>query len=82
MQLLQSQVEEVDLHITVHLLDCIQAGYKTCGVISNDTDVNDTDVTVALLYYVPIFLQKGLKDLWVRAGRGNTTSYVPLHILY
>ena len=26
--------------------------------------------------------QKGLKELWVRAGVGDTTRYIPLHTLY
>ena len=74
---LQSTVEEADLRIPMHVLDCLQAGYKTCVVISNDTDV-----IVALLFHVPTFLQKGLRELWVRAGRGSTTRFVPLHILH
>ena len=31
---LQSTVEEADLRIPMHVLDCLQAGYKTCVVIS------------------------------------------------
>ena len=58
MQHLQSQIEEADLHIPMHVLDCLRGGYKTCVVISNDTDV-----TVALLFYVPTFLQEGLQEL-------------------
>ena len=50
--------------------DCLRGGYKTCIVISNDTDV-----IVALLFYVPTFLQEGLQELWVKAGRGNTTRF-------
>jgi hypothetical protein len=77
MRQLQSQVEEADLRIPMHVLDCLQAGHKTCVVISNDTDV-----IVALLFHLPTFLQNGLQELWIRAGRGNTTRYVPLHILH
>ncbi|KAG1651194.1 hypothetical protein GQR58_027383 [Nymphon striatum] len=77
MQRLGSTVEEADLHIPMHVLDCCRAGYKTCVVISNDTDV-----IVALLFYVPVFLQEGLMELWIRAGRGNTSRFLPLHTLY
>ena len=77
MQQLQSLVEEADLRMPMHVLDCLWAGHKTCVVISNDTDV-----IVALLFYMPTFLQEGLQELWVRAGRGNTTHFIPLHILY
>ena len=31
---------------------------------------------------MPTFLQEGLQELWVKAGRGNTTRFVPLHILH
>ena len=43
---------------------------------------SDTDVIVALLYHMPVFLRKGLEELWVRAGVGETTRYVPLHTMY
>jgi len=74
---LQTTLKEADLRILMHVLDCVRAGYSTCVVLSNDTDV-----IIALLYYVPMFRKKGLKELWVRAGRGNTTRFVPLHILH
>lgn len=77
MQHLQFQVEEADLRIPMHMLDCLRAGYKTCIVVSNDTDV-----IVALLFHLTTFLQEDLQELWVRAGRGNTTCFVPLHILH
>ena len=74
---LQTTLKEADLHILMHVLDCVRAGYSTCIVLSNDTDV-----IIPLLYYVPMFRKEGLKELWVRAGRGNTTRFVPLHILH
>ncbi|KAG1677702.1 hypothetical protein GQR58_013762 [Nymphon striatum] len=77
MQHLGSTVEEADLRILMHVLDCCRAGYETCVVISNDTDV-----IVALLFYVPVFLQEGLMELWIRVGRGNTSRFLPLHTLY
>ena len=51
MQDLESTVDEADLRIPMHVLDCIWSGYKTCFVISSDTDV-----IIALLFYVPVFL--------------------------
>ena len=74
---LQAMLKEADLRTSMHVLDCVRAGYSTCVVLSNDTDV-----IIALLYYVPMFRKEGLKELWVRAGRGNTTRFVPLHILH
>ena len=75
---LQSTVyEEADLRIPIHVLDSLKAGNKVCIVISNDTDV-----TVALLYHMPVFIQNGIEELWVRAGVGDTTRYLPLHTLF
>jgi len=31
---------------------------------------------------MPVFFQHGIEELWVRAGVGDTTRYVPLHILF
>ncbi len=77
MRHLHSTVEEGDVRIPGHVIECPQAGYKTCVVITNYTDV-----IVTLLFRLPNFLQKGLGELWVQVGRGITTSFVPLHILH
>ena len=74
---LQSNFEEADLRIPLHVLDCIENGHKVCVVITSDTDV-----IVALLYHMPVFQRKGLGELWVRAGVGETTRYMPLHTMY
>jgi len=74
---LQSSLEEADFRIPLHVLDSLKAGHKVCVVISNDTDV-----IVALLYHIPVFQQHNLEQLWVRAGVGDTTRYVPLHTLF
>ena len=74
---LMSEFDEADLRIPIHVLDCLEKQHSICVVITSDTDV-----IVALLYHMPVFLQKGLKELWVRAGVGDTTRYMPLHILY
>lgn len=69
--------EEADLRIPIHVLDSVKAGHQVCMVISNDTDV-----TVALLYHMPVFIQHGIEELWVRAGVGDTTRYLPLRKLF
>ena len=76
MQDLESTGDEADLRIPMHVLDCVRSGYKTCVVISNDTMIT------ALLFYVPVFLQEGVKELWVQAGRGTSIRYVPLHTFH
>ena len=74
---LMSEFEEADLRIPIHVLDCFENQHRICVVITSDTDV-----IVALLYHMPAYQQKGLKELWVRAGVGDTTRYIPLHTLY
>ena len=60
---LQSKYEEADLRIPLHLLDWIENEHSVCVVITSDTDV-----IVALLFHMPVFLRNGLEELWVRAG--------------
>ena len=36
---LQSTVEQADLGIPMYVLDSVQAGYKTCVILSIDTDI-------------------------------------------
>ena len=74
---LQSEIEEADLRFPMHALESARAGHKKCVVISNDTDV-----IVALLFHYNIFHQEGLEELWVKAGIGNSTRFIPLHILH
>ena len=50
---LHSNFEEADLRIPLHILDCIENDHRMCVVITSDTDV-----IVALLYYMPVFQRK------------------------
>ena len=74
---LQSTFEGADSRIPLHVLDSLRSGHRVCVVISNDTDV-----LVALLYHMPVFLDHQLQELWLRAGVGDSTRYVPLHTLF
>ena len=71
MQQFQSPVEEANLRIPMHVLVCLRAGHKTCVVISNDTDV-----IVALLFYMPTFPQEGL--LFRNCGLGQEEATLPV----
>ena len=42
---------------------------------------NDTDVFVLLMFYWQTLQQQGLKELWIKAGVGETTRFVPVHSL-
>ena len=74
---LQSEYEEADLRIPLHVLDALKTGHKICVVVSNDTDV-----VVGLLYHMPTFVHHNIEELWVKAGIGDTTRYVPLHTIF
>ena len=57
---LYSQLHEADLRLVLHVFDCAKAGYKTCIILSNDTDV-----AVALLYHYHTTKEAGLSQLWM-----------------
>ena len=63
---LNSAFEEADLCIIVHIKDALEAGHNVRVVISNDTDV-----VVARLYHMLMFLQCNLHE----AGVIYTTRY-------
>ncbi|KAG1663784.1 hypothetical protein GQR58_020195 [Nymphon striatum] len=72
MQRLGSTVEEADLRIPMHVLDCCRAGYKTCVVISNDTDV----ISASHQNLPPT--SQGLKPHIYRAFYN---AYITMHVL-
>ena len=37
---------------------------------------------IVVLYYMHIFLRDGLKELWIKGGKGDTSRYIPVHVLY
>ena len=74
---LNTNFQEADSAIPLHVLNCFNSGYEKVLVLSNDTDID-----VTLLYYIPVFLQHGMKELWMQAGAGLASRYIPLHILY
>ena len=74
---LHYQLEEADLRLVLHVLNCTKSGYRKCVVLSNDTDV-----MVALLYHFAHMKAAGLDELWVKAGRGTTSRFTPLHVLH
>ena len=76
MESLQSDLEEADLRFPMHVLNCARSGYKKCAIVPNDTDV-----IVALICHFSVFHREGLEELWVKAGLGISTRFVPLQIL-
>lgn len=73
----QPYLDEADLQIVLHANHSTSSGFSTVVILSNDTDV-----IVSLLYHMSTFSSKGIKELWVKGGKGNTTRYIPIHTLY
>ena len=69
-------VEEADACIIPHAMHAVRSGIQRIVALSGDTDV-----FVLLMHYWGILHSEGLKELWVRAGVGDTTRYIPVHIL-
>lgn len=64
------------MRIIPHALHAVNCGATRVVLLSNDTDV-----MVLALHFWSILKGHGLKELWMRAGVGNTTRYIPLHCL-
>ena len=73
---LRSDMDEADIRIIPHVMDAVSCGNRNIVVSSNDTDV-----IVLLLYYTDVFHLHGLQQLWLRAGIGDSTRFIPLHTL-
>jgi len=73
---LQSAFEEADFRIPVHVLDSLKNGHSVCVVISIDTDV-----IVALLYHMPVFLQHQLHELGLETALAMCPSILCLTVL-
>jgi len=73
---LDYSLEEADVRIIPHCLDSVRSGLKRLFILSNDTDV-----LVIATYFLHCFKSNGLIELWLRAGKGQQTRYIPLHVL-
>ena len=73
---LMLDIEEADMRLMPHMLHAVQDGAKRVVCLSNDTDV-----IVLSLHHFPTLRQNGLQELWIRAGIGDTTRYLPIHTL-
>lgn len=73
---LDTTIEEADVRIIPHARHAVENGTKRVVIISNDTDV-----VILALHYWSLLKAHGLQEMWIRAGVGNTTRYIPLHVL-
>ena len=73
---LNVKIEEADVRMIPHALHSVNKGASRIILLSNDTDV-----FVLGLHYWSLLKGHGLKELWIRAGVGNSTRHIPLHTL-
>ena len=71
---LDLSMEEADVRMIPHAVNATAEGSRRCVIISGDTDV-----VVLALHFFSILQLRGLQELWIRAGIGNSTRYIPLH---
>ena len=73
---LDLKIEEADLRVILHAFHAAQTGTKRIVVLSQDTDV-----LVLCLHSWTGLASYGTEELWVAAGIGDSSRYIPVHIL-
>ncbi|CAH1791050.1 unnamed protein product, partial [Owenia fusiformis] len=69
-------IEEADTRMLPHIVDALKNNICRVSVISNDTDV-----FVMVLHYAEKLKDYGASEIWIRAGIGDSTRYLPMHTL-
>ena len=69
-------IEEADVRLVPHAIHATQTGAKRLVILSGDTDV-----MVLALYFNTDLKTNGLSELWMHAGVGDSTRYIPLHLI-
>jgi hypothetical protein len=64
------------MRIIPHAMHAVKQGKKHIIVLSSDTDV-----FILLMFYCSELNANGLEELWVKAGVGDSTRCIPIHIL-
>ena len=69
-------VEEADALIIPHAMHSVKSEIQRIVVLSGDADV-----FVFLMHYWDNLHSEGLRGIWIRAGVGDSTRYIPVHML-
>ena len=75
-QKLNARIEEADVRLIIHAFNAAQSGIQQIVVVSQDTDVQ-----ILCLHYWKRLASFGAKELWVTAGIGDSSRYIPTHTL-
>ena len=73
---LDVNIEEADLRLVLHAFHATRQGFKRVIILSQDTDV-----LILFLYNWKSLASFGLKEIWIAAGVGDTSRYIPIHTL-
>ena len=65
-------IEEADVRLVPHAIHATQTGAKRLVILSGDTNV-----IILALYFNTDLKTNGLSELWMRAGVGDSTRYIP-----
>ena len=74
---LDLNIEEADVQLVPHAIHATQTGAKRLAILSGDTDV-----MVLALYFNTDLKTNRLPELWMLAGVGDSTRYIPLHLIF
>ena len=66
----------VDARVVPHVMHAVTHGISRIIVLSADTDV-----FVLMVFYWNVLHSHGLSELWVKAGAGDSTRFIPIHVL-
>ena len=70
-------IEEADVRLVPHAIHATQTGAKRLVILSGDTDV-----MVLALYFNTNLKTNGLSELWMCAGVGESTKYIPFYLIF
>jgi hypothetical protein len=73
---LDGEWEEADVRLVPHAWHAGQEGNERLVILSPDNDV-----LAIFLYFCKELMELGVKEIWTRAGVGESTRYLPIHIL-
>lgn len=73
---LYSNIDEAGDRLIIHMVHSLQCGHKNAVFLSNDTDV-----AISVLFHMEVFKTLNCEDVWLKAGVGDTTRYIPMHEL-
>ena len=74
---LELTIKEADARLVLHTIHATQTGAKRLVILSGDTHV-----MVLALYFNTDLKTNGLSELWLRADIGDSTRYIPLHLIF